>query len=220
MNRLALAVALVLAGLLILFAPVVAYGDVCRNGTCAPTVVTQTYATPAYATQLLIPTYGVSYVPTYGGATDETNRLLQELLAENRAIRAELAQLRTAGPAAQARDPKPIIKQWCAACHTEGTANNDFTLFDEKGEPYALSSVDRKTMARLLRDGKMPKPQRDPTGLMVQRMPQADREALAQILLNPPPAPKPAPELKQDAPKPIPKLPDVPTVPKPKDAKD
>lgn len=217
MTRYALPLVLVLAALAFLFAPVVCYGQTCRTGTCAaPTVAVQTYATATYATPILIPTYGVVYAPTYGGTTDETNRLLAELLAEQRALRSEIAALKDGTGPKVFKDPRPSLKANCARCHTEGqlAPGTDFSLFDEKGEPFALSSVDRKAMAKRLQNGTMPPPVTEAGGLKVQRMLAADRAELAGLLLNPPPAPKVSPPVIPPA---APsgaslKLPDVPQV--------
>jgi hypothetical protein len=177
-------------------------------------VVNEVIATPAVVVAtpaVVVPTYGVSYSPSSCGS-DETNRLLEALLQEQRALRQEVANLK-AGGAAQPRDPKVLLRANCARCHTEGqlAAGTEFSMFDQKGELYGLSAIDRKVMAKRLQAGTMPPPERDNTGLRVQKMIAADRTELASLLLNPPPAPKPqpAPEPTKEppAPPPAPKIP-------------
>lgn len=116
-------------------------------GLCAGAVL---YAsTPVY-----VPAYGGRYVGTDDG-------LLRELLAEVKAIRAEIkflcGQRATAAPPASL---KALVSARCASCHAGDVAEKKgagFVILGADGAVPPFSLAEKKRILRLVGRGEMPK---------------------------------------------------------------
>jgi mono/diheme cytochrome c family protein len=179
-----------LGGVLVLSGVVTA--DVCRSTHCAP-VQASAYVAPAYVAPVAIavPLYGASYT---GGGDPETAELLRALIEEMRALRADVAGLRT-GPQAQAapgRDPVAVLSASCAACHTAGPKlKGEFEMFAPDGKPLKLNGPDRRAIEKRVREGTMPPPDKG-------KLSADDKAAIAAFAASPP-APAAAPPAKLPA---------------------
>lgn len=123
------------------------------------------YCPPAHAQQIavvpvanvLVPVYAAVFNPPQQSARDD---VLLEILAELRAMRAELAALRNPQAAAQVASVLPTLRTACARCHSPAGADKDgggFTLFDARGElSAALSDRDRARVVNRVGRNSMP----------------------------------------------------------------
>lgn len=111
----------------------------------------------AYATNPTSP----NYVPTYSARYQEDG-LQREILAELKAIRAELSAIRKQS----AREPQAetlvqAITGRCAACHSEDVAEKKgggFVWLLKSGKVPPLSLGEKKLIDRAIESGKMPPP--------------------------------------------------------------
>lgn len=166
-----------LGGLLALAGVVTA--DVCH----APAYPAQVYA-PAYVAPatIVLPLYGASY----SEADPESALALQAILEELKAMRQEIAALRSpAGPQPQAApkiDPVKVLAANCAGCHTPGPKlKGEFEIFAPDGKPLKLNGPDRRAIEKRVREGTMPPPGGP-------KLSADDRAAIAAFVASPPAA--------------------------------
>jgi hypothetical protein len=107
--------------------------------------------------QIYVPVYSAVYNPQVQSSRDD---VLLEILAELRAMRAELAALRNPVQAPTLVSAVPIIRQQCARCHSPAGADKDgggFVLVDARGElSTTLSDRDRQRVYNRVRGNSMP----------------------------------------------------------------
>jgi hypothetical protein len=146
-------------------------GD-CVNGVCLTPNVQAVVTVPAISAAVSLPIYGAAYSPA-GGGDDDTRALLRELIAEVKALRADISKgggAPSANSAAAGPDPVAVLRTSCASCHTGEKAKGEFLLFTDKGELVKLSPADRREVSRRVQSGNMP----PPPG----RLAQGDRDAV------------------------------------------
>jgi hypothetical protein len=143
------------------------------------------------AVPVAIPLYGASYA---GDADADTQDLLRQLLAEIRALRADLLKKPVAPPGGdpdtgdgppvppvKAVDVAAVIKAKCASCHTGEAAAKGFELVTDDGKLIKLNGLSRQAVIAHTTGQKGPpmpppaKPQLTP----------AEKEALRRALLDP-----------------------------------
>lgn len=111
--------------------------------------------------QVLVPVYGAVYTPPQQAQQNQqTADVLLEILAELRAMRAELAALKNPQAAQQVASVLPTLRTACARCHSPAGADKDgggFVLFDARGElSAALNDRDRARVANRVSRNSMP----------------------------------------------------------------
>ncbi len=96
-----------------------------------------------------------AYQPSYSLSDD----LLKQLLEEVRGIRSELRASGIAKPGGTTL--AGTLKANCAACHTAGVADqkgSGFILLEKDGSLAELSLAERRRVAKMVEQGKMPPP--------------------------------------------------------------
>lgn len=124
--------------------------------------------------QVLIPVYSAVYTPPQQTGDPSTAELLRELIAEIKAMRAELAASRLPPQMQLAiADGKRALTTNCIKCHGHDAAptkGDGFALFDRGGELLPLADRDRQRVhARVSRNSMPPAPA---------KLNPADREAI------------------------------------------
>jgi mono/diheme cytochrome c family protein len=142
----------------------------------SPIVVSQ----PAYTTTL--PIYGATYsaAEPQQAATAVT---LAEILAELKALRADMASLRSPQPGGGVvqelkANPLDVLKTRCASCHnpkTAATKGGELVLVDDYGNLKRFSKPDKRAIADRVNKGTMP-----PSG----KLSEADKAAVLDAVNN------------------------------------
>lgn len=123
------------------------------------------YVSPNQYAPAVVPVYTAVYSPDRG-SDPEAVAVLRELLAEVKALREEVARLKSPVPpgAAGAKAPDPLLKlrAACAGCHGPAAADDKgggLALFDTGGGlSPALTPRDRQRAAARVANGSMPPP--------------------------------------------------------------
>jgi len=101
----------------------------------------------------------VVLVPTYSASSSGSAGQLAEILAELKAIRAELSALRLGGQVRPVISKKSVIQNHCAKCHSQQEADvkgAGFVLLTDAGEVTPLSINDQRRIDAKVQSGKMP----------------------------------------------------------------
>jgi mono/diheme cytochrome c family protein len=138
----------------------------------------------------LIPLYGASYT---GDADAETADLLKQLLAEIRALRADLQKPTPIPPAGgddetpvpplKAVDVAALVKTKCASCHTGDNAKKGFEMVTDDGKLVKLNRLSRQAVIDHT-TGKKGPPMPPPAS---PQLTPAEKEALRRALTDPAP---------------------------------
>lgn len=107
--------------------------------------------------QIYVPVYSAVYNPQV--QSQQRDDVLLEILAELRAMRAELSALRNPVQAQTLASAVPIVRQQCARCHSPAVADKDgggFVLLTAAGELQPLSDRDRQRVHNRVRSNSMP----------------------------------------------------------------
>lgn len=162
---------------------------------CVKPVVAVGHHNNVVAVPFLTPLYGASYV---GDADADTQRLLEQLLAEIRALRNDLKRPGPAAPPGDPGDDGPpvpplkaidvvaLVKTKCASCHTGESAAKGFEMVTEAGDLVKLNGLSRQAVIAHTTGQKgppMPPPNKP-------QMTPAEKEALRRALTDPIPAAK------------------------------
>jgi mono/diheme cytochrome c family protein len=186
--KFAYALAAALGGLLVALP---ATADSCRTGY-APAY--NNHAVAVVNPTVVLPLYGAAYT---GEADAETADLLKQLLAEIRALRADLQKgPPPAGPSDTGDGPPvaplktidvgAVVKAKCASCHTGDAAKSGFEMVTDKGDLVKLNGLSRKAVRDRV-DGKGGGPMPPPKS---PQLTPAEKEALKKALTDPIPEAK------------------------------
>lgn len=94
-----------------------------------------------------VPLYGASYNPPQPQQEDKSSKieqLLEQLLNEQRALRADLKGGTASAqetPAAEVEKTIGLLRAKCASCHTEGSEKGELAMFNKTGDMFSFDGV-------------------------------------------------------------------------------
>jgi hypothetical protein len=109
---------------------------------------------------VLVPTYTAAYVPPPPAPVKSSDDCCEKLLAEIRALRAELRGGQAVKPPPPAATAEEVFSARCASCHSKSTASAkgfDFVLLEDDGKMVELTVQQKRRVVRELESNRMPK---------------------------------------------------------------
>lgn len=102
--------------------------------------------------------YQADLVPAYGGSYSQTDDLLLQIRDELKGLRKDVQSLKP-GAGSQQDAAVGILAAKCLSCHQDGKAEDKgggFVLVEKDGALTELSVPQKRTIRRLVQQGKMP----------------------------------------------------------------